>query len=147
MTMSKKKKPIVAVTAKHNIETVYTKRFHLECTNSRWKDRGTQSGQGKCIFVEIDVGFYPNRLQLVFSSDASCIHYLHFLRKNYVPMHKRTEIRLNVALQRPYDDNVRFNTERKKKTYISPWAYHHNTASDKNRKKRKVTNVIKKKHM
>lgn len=25
MTMSKKKKPIVAVTAKHNIETVYTK--------------------------------------------------------------------------------------------------------------------------
>lgn len=101
--------------------------FYLGRTSSRWKDRGTQSGHRKCIFVEIFVGFYAN-------TDTSCIDYLHYLRKKYVPMHKHTQIRLNVALQCPYYDNVSFKYGKKKKTYISPWAYHDNAASDKTEK-------------
>lgn len=110
--------------------------FYLGRTSSRWKDRGTQSGHGKCIFVEIFVGFYAN-------TDTSCIDYLHYLRKKYVPMHKHTQIRLNVALQCPYYDNVSFKYGKKKKKRISAPELITITLPV-TKQKRKATNVIKK---
>lgn len=85
--------------------------------------------------MEIFVGFYAN-------TDTSCIDYLHYLRKKYVPMHKHTQIRLNVALQCPYYDNVSFKYGKKKKRISAPELI--TITLPVTKQKRKATNVIKK---